>query len=314
MNTIRSYKALVIVSNVDQGEMIKKCNKKINTLIETLAREKISIFFYIFIYIMGNKQSIPKEISDRIKDLKQRIQEGKFSNNDKGIEDIKNLLGYWDNKYGIAGQKVEDGKVLLENHFNCETIVEKKFCNKRGDSKCRWDPIDRFEDGSEDKKNFDLHKGICKYADGVTEHDYQRQRNKYNAAKKKGEIFVQINGENNIVLFKNVGTGETFLKIPPGGRLATSVDMQNLERRAQGMVDEANSIPKDREQPSTGNASKKRGGKSRRRKVPLSIIFGTKLSKSTKLKKWRAMKKHQKTKKRKKTRLKRKRTTKRRKR
>jgi hypothetical protein len=36
---------------------------------------------------------------------------------------------------------------------------------------------------------------------------------------------------------------------------------------------------------------KKRGGKSRRRKVPLSIIFGTKLSKSKKLKKWKAMKK-----------------------
>ena len=42
---------------------------------------------------------------------------------------------------------------------------------------------------------------------------------------------------------------------------------------------------------------KKGAGKSRRRKVPLSIIFGTKLSKSKKLKKWRAMKKHKKTKK-----------------
>jgi len=210
---------------------------------------------------MGNKQSIPKEILDRIEDLKQRIQEGKFSNNDKGIEDIENLLGYWDKKYGIAGQKVGDGNVLLENHFNCETIVEKKFCNKRGDSKCRWDPIDSYGldykgNESEDKKNFDSYGGICKYADGVTEHDYQRQRNKYNAAKKKGEIFVPINGENNIVLFKNVGTGETFLKIPPGGRLATSVDMQNLERRAQGMVDEANSISKDLDQPRTGNAAR----------------------------------------------------------
>lgn len=40
------------------------------------------------------------------------------------------------------------------------------------------------------------------------------------------------------------------------------------------------------------------GGR-RRRKVPLSIIFGTKLSKSKKLKKWRAMKKHKKTRKKK---------------
>jgi len=205
---------------------------------------------------MGNKQSVPKEILDRIEDLKQRIQEGKFSNNAKGIKDIQKLLVYWENKYGFIFE-VEDGNVLLKNHFNCETIAEKELCNKRVDSKCRWDPIDRFADESEDKKNFDLYGGICKDVDGVTEDDYKRQGNKYLNAKKKGEIFVKIDDwKNNSVLFKNVGTGETFLKIPPGGRLATSVDIQNLERRAQGMVDEANSISTDLVQTKTGNATR----------------------------------------------------------
>jgi hypothetical protein len=206
---------------------------------------------------MGNKQSIPKEILDRIEDLKQRIQEGKFSNNAKGIEDIENLLGYWDKKYGIAGQKVEDGNVLLKNHFNCETIVEKEFCNKRGDSKCRWDPIDRFADESEDKKNFNLYGGICKDVDGVTEDDYKRQGNKYIAAKKKGEIFVKIDDwKNNSVLFKNVDTGETVSEIPEGSRLATNADKKKLDRKTRGMVDEANSISKDLDQPKTGNSAR----------------------------------------------------------
>jgi hypothetical protein len=203
---------------------------------------------------MGNKQSIPKEMLDRIEDLEQRIQKGKFSNNDKGIKDIENLLGYWDEKYGIAGQKVEDGKVLLKNHFNCETIVERNFCNKRGDSKCRWDPIDSYGldykgDESEEKKNFDSYGGICKYADGVTEHDHQTQRNKYNAAKKKGGIFVKIDDwKNNSVLFKNVDTGETVSEIPEGSRLATNADKKKLDRKTRGMVDEAKNNTKDQNQ------------------------------------------------------------------
>jgi len=41
----------------------------------------------------------------------------------------------------------------------------------------------------------------------------------------------------------------------------------------------------------------KRGGKlRRRRKVPLSVIFGTKLSKRKRLKKWKIVKQRQKTK------------------
>ena len=41
---------------------------------------------------MGNKQSIPEEMLDRIDDLKKRINSGKFGNTDQGKEDVKVLL------------------------------------------------------------------------------------------------------------------------------------------------------------------------------------------------------------------------------
>ena len=47
------------------------------------------------------------------------------------------------------------------------------------------------------------------------------------------------------------------------------------------------------------NSRHKRGGKQRRhRRVPLSVIFGTKSSKRKRIKKWKKLKKHQKTKRR----------------
>jgi hypothetical protein len=80
-------------------------------------------------------------------------------------------------------------------------------------------------------------------------------------------------------------------------------DIENILKELEDCHDENRRLKQQLGQRKGGR--KKRGGKSRR-KVPLSIIFGTKLSKSERLKKWRAMKKHKKTKKRRKTKRRRK--------
>ena len=93
---------------------------------------------------MGNKQSIPEEMLDRIDDLKKRINSGKFGNTDQGKEDVKVLLEYWHKNYGNkSGKMTVDVGELLKEHFNCETIENRSFCIDRIDSGCRWEPYNK---------------------------------------------------------------------------------------------------------------------------------------------------------------------------
>ena len=123
---------------------------------------------------MGNKQSMPKEMLDRIDVLKKRINSGKFGNTDQGEEDVKVLLEYWNKKYGNnSGKMTVDVGELLKENFNCETIENRSFCIDRIDSGCRWEPYnkkaaERYSPGSKDQINFAKNEGLCRDVEYVT--------------------------------------------------------------------------------------------------------------------------------------------------
>ena len=123
---------------------------------------------------MGNKQSMPKEMLDRIDVLKKRVNSGKFGNTDQGKEEVKVLLEYWNKKYGNnSGKMTVDVGELLKENFNCETIENRSFCIDRIDSGCRWEPYnekaaERYSPGSKDQINFAKNEGLCRDVEYMT--------------------------------------------------------------------------------------------------------------------------------------------------
>ena len=79
---------------------------------------------------MGNQQGkpLPPDIQDRVNDLENRIKYGKFSNNKQGEKDIEGLLDYWHKKYGgkTKRRSLPSAKELIDEHFNCANLLEKK--------------------------------------------------------------------------------------------------------------------------------------------------------------------------------------------
>ena len=119
---------------------------------------------------MGNQQGKPPSaIQARIKDLENRIKVGKFSNNKQGEKDIEGLLDYYHKNYGGKTKRTSlpSAKELINQHFNCTTILEKDKCQSRGDSGCMWEPLmkeqndDKYDPDGIDAKNQGQYKGLC---------------------------------------------------------------------------------------------------------------------------------------------------------
>ena len=122
---------------------------------------------------MGNQQGKPSsEIQKRVKDLENRIKVGKFSNNKQGEKDIEGLLDYYHKNYGGKTKRTSlpSAKELINQHFNCTTILEKDKCQSRGDSGCMWEPLmkeqndDKYDPDGIDAKNQQQYKGLCSKA------------------------------------------------------------------------------------------------------------------------------------------------------
>lgn len=130
---------------------------------------------------MGNKQGkpLPPDIQARIDDLENRIKVGKFSNNKQGEKDIEGLLNYWHKNYGGKTKRTSlpTAKELIDQHFNCTTIVEKDKCQARVDSGCMWEPLisgqndDKYDPDSDDAKNQKQYKGLCLKASPMSQEE-----------------------------------------------------------------------------------------------------------------------------------------------
>ena len=127
---------------------------------------------------MGNQQGKPPpEIQARIKDLENRIKVGKFSNNKQGEKDIEGLLDYYHKNYGGKTKRTSlpSAKELINQHFNCTTILEKDKCQSRGDSGCMWEPLmkeqndDKYDPDGIDAKNQQQYKGLCSKASPMSQ-------------------------------------------------------------------------------------------------------------------------------------------------
>jgi len=220
---------------------------------------------------MGNGQSIPPEITARIDDLERRIAKGDFGKTPKGKQEVKQLLDYWENKYGnpSGGEVTDHVKNYLERqnniNFDCDDIFDGSTCKNRTDSGCMWTPRsgessdDRYL--SPDKERFIEYGGLCSEVEKVPKHETEPRVPDIGLSIHKGDRKTRPRRVHRLLMDE----------IDPHRAGSVKYKKRLNDRKLAGMVKGAQNLTSDEEQAKTGTLSniqesKTRGGKRKLRR------------------------------------------------